>query len=73
MLTEAGTVAAALLLDNITETPPLGAGAVNVTVPVDAPPPATLDGLSDTEAGVTPSAAVKESVTVELAAITTLS
>jgi len=43
-----GTVAAALLLESVTTRPPDGAAAVSVTVPCDVPPPATVDGLSDT-------------------------
>jgi hypothetical protein len=71
MLTDAGTVAAALLLDNCTETPPFGAGAVNVKVAVDVSPPVKLDGFTDTDAGVTPSVGVSESVIDEFAGITT--
>jgi len=33
-----------LLLDRLTTTRSLGAGAVRVTVPVEEPPPATVDG-----------------------------
>ena len=64
-VTEAGTVAAALLLESETDTPPVGAAPLNVTVPVDEVPPVTLVGLSETDdratlvvAGVTVSAAV---------------
>jgi hypothetical protein len=45
-VTFAGTVAAALLLDNVTIVPPLGAAAVRVTVPVELAPPLTVLGLS---------------------------
>ena len=46
-VTLAGTVATpVLLLDRLTTAPPLGAAALNVTVPVDELPPVTLDGLS---------------------------
>ena len=46
-VTLAGTVAAAvLLLARDTRAPPLGAGALSVTLPVDVEPPATLVGLS---------------------------
>jgi hypothetical protein len=72
-VTLAGTVAAELSLESETKTPPAGAAPVNVTVPVDEPAPATLDGFSDTDAGVTPSAALSDKVTVEFAAIGTLS
>jgi hypothetical protein len=43
----AGTMAAALLLDKVTRTPPAGAGPVRVIVPVEEPPPVTDKGLSD--------------------------
>jgi hypothetical protein len=45
--TEAGTAAAALLLDKATETPPIGAAALRVIVPVEEVPRATLVGLRD--------------------------
>ena len=46
-VTLAGTAATpVLLLDKLTTAPPLGAGALSVTVPVDELPPVTLDGLS---------------------------
>ena len=44
-LTLAGTVAALLLLCSETEMPPVGAGPVRVTVPVDGLPPATDVGF----------------------------
>lgn len=57
-----GTVATpVLLLEREMTAPPLGAGAPNVTVPVEALPPVTLDGLSVREVrvdGVTMSKAV---------------
>lgn len=40
------TVAADLLLDSGIVTPPLGAGPLSVSVPVDRPPPTTEAGLS---------------------------
>lgn len=46
--TDAGTVAAAvLLLCNATDVPPVGAGPVRVTVPVEFVPPVTELGLSE--------------------------
>jgi hypothetical protein len=60
-----GTVATlVLLLESDTTAPPLGAGALKVTVPVDEFPPATLAGLTLSEdsvaaAGVTVSEAVR--------------
>jgi hypothetical protein len=45
-VTLAGTVAAALLLDNVTTVPPLGAAAVRVTVPVELAPAVTVLGFS---------------------------
>jgi hypothetical protein len=48
-VTEAGTVAAALLLDKVTEMPPVGAALLKVTVPVDEAPRATLAGLRETD------------------------
>src|SRR6266699_4004782 len=45
-----GTVAAAvLLLESVTCAPPAGAGPLNVTVPVEEFPPATLVGFSESE------------------------
>jgi hypothetical protein len=72
-VTVGGTATAALSLDSETEAPPAGAALVNVTVPVDELPPTTLAGLSDTDAGVVPAAALSDKVTVEPAAIETLS
>jgi hypothetical protein len=47
-VTLAGTVAALESSESETVAPPLGAAALNVTVPVDPLPPTTLVGLSDT-------------------------
>ena len=47
-VTEAGTVAEALLLDRVTEIPPVGAVALKVTVPVEDALPMTLVGFSET-------------------------
>jgi hypothetical protein len=45
--TVAGTIALlGLLLNKLTTKPPVGAGAVSVTVPLDATPPRTVVGLS---------------------------
>lgn len=61
-----GTVAAAELSESVTTTPPDGAGPLSATVPVDALPPATLVGLSDTAESVGPVAPAALSVSVEL-------
>ena len=64
-VTLAGTVATlVLLLERVTTAPPLGAGPLSVTVPVEEFPPVTLVGLrlSDESvggAGVTVSEAVR--------------
>jgi len=52
IVTEPGTVAAELLLVKLTTVPPVAAGPLRVTVPVEAPPPRTELGLklSDTNA-----------------------
>lgn len=48
-VTDAGTVAVALPLLKLTNTPPAGAGATRVTVPVEAAPLATVEGESVNE------------------------
>lgn len=52
-VTLAGTVADVLLLPSATTAPPVGATAVNVTVPSELVPPVTAVGLNDTEEIVT--------------------
>ena len=47
-VTVAGTVATALSLDSATTAPPVIAGLVKVTVPVEVLPPATVAGAKDT-------------------------
>jgi hypothetical protein len=49
MVTEAGTTADPLELDSETVFPPVGAGPVSVTVPVEGDPPVTLGGERETE------------------------
>ena len=44
-----GTLAAPLLLESITCAPPVGAGPLNVTVPVEEFPPVTLVGFRESE------------------------
>ena len=51
-VTLAGTCAAALLLERVTEDPPVGAAALNVTVPVALLPPVTVAGLTVTDVSV---------------------
>jgi hypothetical protein len=52
-VTLVGTEAAnPLLLDRNTTAPPAGAGPLSVTVPIEEPPPVTLDGLSVSERSV---------------------
>src|SRR4051794_13019960 len=73
MVTEGGTTADPLLLDSETLTPPDGAPPVRLTVPVATALPVTLAGLTDNDESATPSTDVSGSVTLEFAAITTLS
>jgi hypothetical protein len=49
IVTLGGTLAAPLLLKSTTCAPPAGAGPLNVTVPVEEFPPATLVGSSESE------------------------
>ena len=65
-VTLAGTVAAAVLsLERETAAPPLGAGPLRITVPVDGDPPVTLIGLSAIEESVAePGVTVSEAVLV---------
>ena len=72
-VTEAGTVAEALLLESNTDTPPDGAAPFKVTVPRADVPAVTLDGLTETEESQTPTTGGSGIVTVEPAAMTTLS
>src|SRR5437016_12276724 len=75
-VTLAGTLATpGLLLDRLTTAPPLGAGALSVTVPVEELPPVTLDGLrlsaeSVGGAGVTEGVAVTADAPEELKTVT---
>jgi hypothetical protein len=48
-VTLAGSVAAGLPLDRVTTAPPVGAGALSVTVPVELAPPITVIGFRVTE------------------------
>lgn len=66
IVTLAGTVAAALLLDSVTAAPPEGAGALKVTVPVDGLPPPTLAGLRDTAESLAPVAGFTVSVALRV-------
>src|SRR5205814_4922278 len=45
-VTLAGTVAVDVLLLRVTAAPPVGAGPLSVTVPVEGDPPVTLAGLT---------------------------
>src|SRR5262249_55017290 len=54
-VTDAGTLAAAELLDSVTTVPPAGATSGRVTVPLEVPPPTKVFGMiiSDLVAAVT--------------------
>ena len=68
MVMVAGTVATVTsLLDRETLAPPLGAGPLSVTVPVDVTPPETLVGESASDAGVGEASKVSVPVTLVLA------
>ena len=63
MVTLAGTVATAvLLLERETRAPPLGAGPLNVTLPVEGDPPLTLVGFSASEVRVGGGVTMREAV-----------
>ena len=51
MVTDAGTVADAVLLERPTIAPPAGAGPFNVTVPVEEDTPETVAGFNVTVEG----------------------
>ena len=72
-VTEAGTVAAVLLLESETAMPPVGAGPFNVTVPVADTPLVTLAGETAIDESETPTLDIRGMVTVEFAAMATLS
>ena len=72
-VTNAGTVAEALLLESETAAPPVGAAPLKVTVPVAEVPPVTLEGFIATEESGTPTVPGRAIVSVEFAAIVTLS
>jgi len=48
--TEAGTATVVRLLESLTTNPPVGAGALRLTVPVEGVPPATVFGLKLSDA-----------------------
>jgi len=53
-VTLAGTLAAPLSLVSSTCAPPVGAGPLSITVPIEEDPPLTLVGLSATDESVAP-------------------
>lgn len=66
-VTLAGTVAAVELSESITATPPVGAAALKVTVPVEELPPWTAAGDSDRAEGVGPGGGAALPLTVSVA------
>src|ERR1700676_5385865 len=57
-----GTVAAVVsLLESVTSAPPVGAGPLSVTVPVEEFPPVTLVGFSESEERATGAEAEEDS------------
>jgi hypothetical protein len=63
-MTLEGTEAEELLLDRVTGIPPVGAGPLRVTVPVDELSPVTVVGLRETETKVTAAAGLMVSEAV---------
>jgi hypothetical protein len=57
---------AVLLLESETSAPPLGAGALSATLPVEGDPPVTLFGFSVSEVRVGPGGACGVTVSVAL-------
>lgn len=64
---DGGTAAAALLLDKDTMAPPVGAGPLKVTVPVEDVKLATLVGLTETAERATVAIGVMVSAVVVIA------
>ena len=73
IVTVAGKVADVELLANVMTMPPVGAGPLIRIVPVEVPPPATLEGLSSrptSDTGLTVSVAVWDTVPIEAVMVT---